>query len=178
MNLFISLKKKGVYSEIRPFNVSFEEIRDLRPNGIILSGGPESVYDESAPRPDFGIFDLGFPILGICYGLQLLAHLHNGAVFQSAKREYGLASLRIDDHSDLLKDLETPTQVWMSHGDALTHKPEGCVSIAHTDNSPYASIANREKQFYGVQFHPEVTHTVEGQKVLGNFLFQICDCSL
>lgn len=170
------VRELGVYSEIKPFNISLNEIKELNPEGIILSGGPESVYADSAPLPDQGIFVLGVPVLGICYGLQLMSFFNGGRVAESSRREYGLADLVLDDTSDLFKDVSPETQVWMSHGDAVMHAPAGFEVIGHTENSPYAAMANREMNFFCVQFHPEVSHTVEGRTILRNFLYEICAC--
>ncbi len=169
------VRELGVYSEIKPYNTSIDDIHELNPNGIILSGGPDSVYAENAPLPAKEIFDLSVPVLGICYGLQLTAYFHGAKVGESKKREYGLAELQVDRATDLLRSVPA-SQVWMSHGDALTELPAGFQSIAHTDNSQFAALANLEKQIYCVQFHPEVSHTVEGQKILSNFIYGICRC--
>jgi GMP synthase (glutamine-hydrolysing) len=168
------VRELGVYSEIHPFNYSIEKIKDQRPVGIILSGGPSSVYETSAPKPDHKIFSLGIPILGICYGLQLFADRMNGKVNSAARREYGKAELFIDDHNDLFAGLDASTSVWMSHGDALSQLPEGFEPIAHSHNAPICAIRHTEKKMFGVQFHPEVVHTPEGKKILGNFLFHVC----
>ncbi|MBI4810967.1 MAG: glutamine-hydrolyzing GMP synthase, partial [Ignavibacteriales bacterium] len=154
---------------------------ELQPKGIMLSGGPASVYANNAPHPSPGIFELGIPILGICYGLQVIAFQLGGQVDTSAKREYGPADVFIDDDADLFADLDdrergATTSVWMSHGDALTKLPRNFDRIAHTPNSPICAIRNREKKIYGVQFHPEVVHTPKGKEILGNFLFKICEC--
>ncbi|MFQ5649667.1 MAG: glutamine-hydrolyzing GMP synthase [bacterium] len=170
------VRELGVYSEIKPFNISRAEVQALKPKGVILSGGPESVYVESAPLPEGEIFELGIPILGICYGLQVMAHFHDGQIAATHKREYGLAELTVDDEHDLFKNVVRTSRVWMSHGDALVEPPAGFEAIAHTENLPVAALVNRKKQLYGVQFHPEVSHTVEGQKILANFLFEICGC--
>lgn len=170
------VRELGVYSEIKPFNVPFDEIERLCPRGIIFSGGPASVYEHQAPLPDPRIFELGVPILGLCYGLQLLAHCLGGKVAPAARREYGYAELVIDSHADLFKDVSHATQVWMSHGDALVNAPPGFQALAHTENSPLAAIADPERRFYGLQFHPEVAHTVEGKQMLRNFLYEICEC--
>lgn len=163
-----------VYSEIQPFNYPLEKIKsDSEIKAIILSGGPQSVYAENAPRPDPQLFDLGLPILGICYGLQLIAHTFAGKVDTASRREYGRAELVIDDDRDLLFGLDSPSVVWMSHGDHLTDLPPGFEIIAHTENSPFAAIRHRQKPVYGIQFHPEVHHTVIGKQLLENFLFPI-----
>ena len=171
------VRENQVYSEIFPFNVSIERIRHFDPKGIILSGGPSSVYDKDAPLPDNAIFDLGVPVLGICYGMQLMAHmLKGGKVGRALKREYGRAEIVVDDTSDLFKGLPIKSIVWMSHGDRIEKAPSGFVSIAHTDNSPIAAMADRSRMFYALQFHPEVVHTRYGKDILKNFLFRICRC--
>lgn len=170
------VRECGVYSEIHPFNIPIDRIGSLDPKGIILSGGPASVYTDEAPIPDKAIFDLGSPILGICYGLQLIAYQLGGEVDKAARREYGKVLLTIDDASDLFSGLDGPTTVWMSHGDHLTHLPDGFESIAHTDNSPICAIRNISRKIYGVQFHPEVVHTPRGKEILSNFLFKVCLC--
>jgi GMP synthase (glutamine-hydrolysing) len=168
------VRELGVYSEIHPFNISLERVRSLKPIGIVLSGGPSSVYEANAPKPPQGIYELGVPILGICYGLQLIADQLGGRVDASARREYGKASLHIDDREDLFAGLNGSTSVWMSHGDALTKLPQGFEPIAHSDNAPICAIRNPHKKIFGVQFHPEVVHTPDGKKILSNFIFKIC----
>lgn len=168
------VRENSVYSEIMPFNAGMEKIRGFAPGGIILSGGPSSVYDEMAPLPEPGIFDLGVPVLGICYGMQLMAHMLGGRVAGSLKREYGRAELSVDDDKDLLWGVTKKTPVWMSHGDRIEELPPGFEAIAHTDNAPYAAMSRRDKKFYALQFHPEVAHTDEGTRMLRNFLFEIC----
>ncbi len=168
------VRELGVYSEIHPFHYSIEQIKYLQPVGIILSGGPMSVYEKDAPKPDPRVFDLGVPILGICYGLQLFADKFGGIVNSAARREYGKADLQIDDNSDLLAGLDSVTPVWMSHGDALSKMPEGFEPIAHSHNAPICAIRNLKNKMFGVQFHPEVAHTPDGKKILANFLFKIC----
>lgn len=170
------IREFKVYSEIIPCNVPFSEIKKRAPAGIILSGGPASVFEEGAPTIDKEIFALGIPILGICYGMQLITHLLGGKVSKAEKREYGKAVLHIDDFSDLFSDVSNETIVWMSHGDKITEMPQGFVRLAHTENSPYAAIADREKKIYALQFHPEVVHTEEGKTILHNFVFKICGC--
>lgn len=171
------VRELGVYSEIHPFGIPVEKIRQLRPIGIILSGGPSSVYEPGAPKPSPEIFHLGVPVLGICYGLQLIADQLGGRVDASARREYGKAILEVDNAEDLLQGLNGSTTVWMSHGDALSQIPVGFEPIAHTDNAPICAIRNPAKKIYGVQFHPEVVHTPDGKKILSNFLFRVCSAS-
>lgn len=192
------IREQKVYSEILPYNVSLHRIKEFAPKGIILSGGPSSVSDRSAPLPDKGIFDLGIPLLGICYGMQLMAHCLGGKVGKAHKREYGRAELLIDDDADLLKKiggrgegfkiqdsrfktavtrrLSPVTVVWMSHGDRIQKQPPGFAPIAHTSNSPIAAMADRERKFFALQFHPEVAHTERGATILKNFIFRICRC--
>jgi GMP synthase (glutamine-hydrolysing) len=170
------VRENKVYSEILPFNASIEKIREFRPKGIILSGGPSSVYDEGAPLPDDGVFSLGVPVLGICYGMQLMAHILGGKVAKASKREYGRAEVAVDDDADLLWGITPKTKVWMSHGDRIEALPRGFSAIGHTDNSPVAVMADKKKRFYALQFHPEVVHTDEGTRILHNFVFGICGC--
>ena len=170
------VRESKVYSEIFPFNASIDRIRAFKPRGIILSGGPSSVYDSGAPAPDLEIFKLGVPVLGICYGMQLMSHYLGGRVAKAAKREYGRAELSVDSDADLLWGLSPQTKVWMSHGDRIEAMPEGFVSIGHTANSPIASMADRRRRYYALQFHPEVAHTEEGLRILHNFVYTICGC--
>ena len=196
------VREQNVYSEILPCNVSMDRIKEFSPKGIILSGGPSSVYDKDAPLPDKEIFNLGIPVLGICYGMQLMARMLGGKVAKSSKREYGRAALIIDDDSDLLKAVRSgvrrqksegkenrtshaqrkthnsklQTVVWMSHGDKIEKYPKGFTPIAHTDNSPVAAMADKGRKFYALQFHPEVVHTENGTRILKNFVFGICKC--
>jgi len=172
------VRENKVYSEIVPFNASIEKIKEFAPKGIILSGGPSRVSVKGAPFPDREIFHLGIPILGICYGMQLMAHCLGGKVGRAVKREYGRAELIVDDFSDLLKGLAAKKHnvVWMSHGDRIQKSPKGFIPIAHTDNSPIAAMADRVNKFYALQFHPEVVHTENGKKILKNFIFNVCRC--
>jgi GMP synthase (glutamine-hydrolysing) len=170
------VRESKVYSEIFPFNAPMDKIRNFSPKGIILSGGPSSVYDEGAPVPDPEIFRLGIPVLGICYGMQLMAHNLGGKVARSTKREYGRAVLNIDDDNSFLWGISQQTQVWMSHGDRIERLPDGFSVIARTDNSPVAAMAHKEKRFYALQFHPEVVHTDEGTRILQNFVYEVCGC--
>ena len=168
------VREIGVYSEIHPFNISPETIRSLSPRGIILSGGPSSVYDANAPKPARAIYDLGIPILGICYGLQLIADQLGGSVDASARREFGKAEIRVDSKEVLFRGVGPETTVWMSHGDALKTLPEGFEPAARSANAPICAIRNSRKKIFGVQFHPEVIHTPEGRKILENFVLGIC----
>ena len=171
------VREARVYSELVPGTISAEEIRRRAPRGLIFSGGPASVYEQGAPHPDPAIYDLGLPILGICYGMQLLAHDLGGAVEPASRREYGAAQLEIDETAGIFEGIPSETAVWMSHGDIITGLPEGFRPIAHSLNSPYAAFAGPLGRF-GIQFHPEVVHTPAGKQLLANFLTRICECSL
>lgn len=168
------IRELGVYCEIHPFHLALNVMRKNRPVGVILSGGPSSVYDEDAPRIEAEVFELGIPLLGICYGLQLIALHHQGAVDPAAHREYGKAELRLDNQTDLFNGVSQDTVVWMSHGDALTRIPKDFEVIAHTTNAPICAIRNYDLRQYGVQFHPEVVHSAEGRKILSNFVYSVC----
>jgi len=175
------VRENSVYSEIFPYNTPFEKILDFKPKGIILSGGPSSVYSKGSPIPDIKVFALNIPILGICYGMQLMAHMLGGKVAKAAKREYGRAELIIDDNSDLFSGIAQRstlnaqrTIVWMSHGDRIEKYPESFMPIAHTENSPVAAMADKKRNFYALQFHPEVVHTEKGREIIKNFVFRIC----
>lgn len=170
------VRECGVFAEIHPYNITEEEFDSYGANGVILSGGPSSVYADGAPHVSFDIFDKGIPVLGICYGLQLIAYMKGGKVNAAAHREYGRAKLIIDDHSGLFDGLGESTNVWMSHGDALTEKPKGFVTIAHSANSPVCAVRSQDSRIFGVQFHPEVQHTDDGLKILNNFVRNICGC--
>lgn len=173
------IREQKVYSEIHPFSTSLKKIKELKPSGIVLSGGPCSVYDDDAPHSDPGVFDLGVPVLGICYGAQLMLQQHGGKVENAEKREFGKAELAVQYSAGLFAGLmmgETKHQVWMSHGDRVEVIPEGFEVTAVSDNSPYAALRHTEKPFVAVQFHPEVAHTVIGNDVLRNFIFGICGC--
>ncbi len=168
------IREKNVYSQILSFNTDFKTLKQLSPKGIILSGGPASVYQKGAPRIDMRIFKLGVPILGICYGMQAMVHALKGRVSQTKKREYGSASLLIDDSKDLFLGIPREITCWMSHQDIVERLPEGFERLAHTSDTLFASIANRERKLYGVQFHPEVVHTQYGSDIIENFLYKIC----
>ncbi|MGA7160697.1 MAG: glutamine-hydrolyzing GMP synthase [Bacteroidota bacterium] len=171
------VRELHVYCEIHPFSISMEKIQALNPKGIILSGGPASVYAAEAPISDKRIFSLRVPVLGICYGLQLIAFQLGGEVDKARKREFGRARLIVDADDGIFFGISSSTEVWMSHGDSLTKLPPGFEPIAHSDNAPISAIRNKEAKIYGVQFHPEVVHTREGKKILSNFLFEICRCA-
>src|SRR4051812_4590519 len=172
------IREGNVYCTILPYNTSAKRIAALHAKGLVLSGGPASVYASDAPQPDRRIFDLGVPILGICYGIQVLAHYLGGRVEPGEKREYGKGALTITDRScELFVTLPAKLQVWNSHGDKLTKMPQGFRSVAITENSAYAAIENRSKKFYGLQFHPEVVHTPRGSEIISNFIHRICGCS-
>lgn len=170
------IREANVYSEIYPHTISIQKVKDLNPRGIILSGGPMSVYDEGAPKINGEILKLGIPVLGICYGLQFICQFFGGKVEPAANREYGKAQMTITTNSPLLKGVSSNSFVWMSHGDYLTQIPPGFQINATSDHSPVCSISDEEKNIYGVQFHPEVMHTQEGTKIIRNFLFEICKC--
>ncbi len=172
------VRENNVYSEIKPCLISIEEIKAFNPKGIILSGGPASVYDEGAPLLPKEVFELGVPILGICYGAQLMAHLLGGEVEKSEKREFGSAELLVLLDNPLFKGLSSDRsyRVWMSHSDRIIKLPPEFVVLARTEHSPYAVIAHKGKPFYGVQFHPEVVHTEIGRDIIRNFLFEVCGC--
>jgi GMP synthase (glutamine-hydrolysing) len=166
-----------VYSTILPYNTPAKKIVALKPSGIILSGGPASVYAEDAPLPDRDIFKLGLPILGLCYGEQLLAHLLGGKVEKGARREYGKSTLKVTDRRcALFARLPRQLQVWNSHGDKLTRLPHGFKTVAVTENSPFAAIENHTEKFFGLQFHPEVVHTPRGRELFANFVHGVCGC--
>ncbi len=171
------VRESHVYCEIHPFNMTLEEVRNFKPKGIILSGGPSSVHDEGAPLADPSIFELGVPLLGICYGMQLMAHQLGGAVEKAQRREYGHAAIEMDVPEDLFYGIEKEgVRVWMSHGDRILTLPPSFRIMAHSDNSPAAAMGDSKRRLYGVQFHPEVAHTPCGKDILENFLFRICRC--
>ncbi len=165
------VRELGVYSEIFSFQRPVSKLKKEKPAALILSGGPQSVYDEGAPLPSPEIFELGIPVLGICYGLQLMAYLLGGKVSSSDKREYGFAALEVRERAGLLAGMKDQGQVWMSHGDTVEEIPPGFVVTGVTPNCDTAVIENREARFFGVQFHPEVIHTKQGIAILSNFLF-------
>ena len=171
------VRELQVFSQIHPYNFPLEKILKEKPLGIILSGGPSSVYDDGAPQIGRELFDAGIPVLGLCYGLQLMAQKLGGAVAPAMRREYGYAQFRQTKSSELLAGVSPTTNVWMSHGDSVSEPPPGFVSIGTTENSPFAAIADAPKKLYGLQFHPEVAHTTEGARILENFVINICGCA-
>lgn len=171
------IREINVYCEIHPFNTPVSEFTDNPPNGIILSGGPKSVYDDDAPALNLDFFNFDLPVLGICYGLQSLAHsLEKNSVEKASKREFGRAKLLIDDHRDLFQNVDNESIVWMSHGDHIKKLPYPYKVIAHTSNAPVAAVRHEEKPIFGVQFHPEVVHTEEGKQILENFVLNLSGC--
>ena len=170
------VRELHVFSEIVPFSISASELAAKNPSGIILSGGPASVYEENAPLCDKGLFSLSVPVLGICYGMQLIASLLGGSVIKSSRREYGRADIKIKDNTDLFLGLSGEIPVWMSHGDQIDRPPDGFEVIAVTGHSPAAVIRDKKRRLYGLQFHPEVSHTPDGIGVLKNFIYSICGC--
>lgn len=170
------LRECQVYSKVLPFSTSAEELKKEGIKGVILSGGPSSVFADNAPHPDNAIFDLGVPVLGICYGIQLLGYLLGGKAEHSEEREYGKGTLNITGESPLFNGVNKSIQVWNSHGDKLTMLPEGFKPVATTENSDFAAIQDIDRQFFGLQFHPEVFHTEQGTDIIRNFVFDICKC--
>ena len=179
------VREAGVYCELHAWDMSDEDIRDFNPNGIILSGGPESTVAEDAPIAPQLVFELGVPVFGICYGMQTMTAQMGGKVENADHHEYGYAQIRARGHTSLLKDIDDHVteeghgmlDVWMSHGDRVVELPTGFKLMASTESCPVAGIANEDKRFYGVQFHPEVTHTQQGQRILERFIHDICGCA-
>ena len=171
------VRECNVYSEVVPFDISIEKIKEKNPKGIIFTGGPASVYGENAPRCDEGIFELGIPVLGICYGMQLMTYTLGGNVARADKREYGTTDVSIDNSSLLFEGFENTNGFLMSHTDFVEKVPEGFKNIGHTSSCPNAAMENKEKNLYGIQFHPEVNSSINGTQVIKNFLFNICKCS-
>ncbi|KJS20815.1 MAG: GMP synthase [Clostridiaceae bacterium BRH_c20a] len=170
------IRELKVYSEMLPYNTPLEKIKEMKPKGIIFTGGPASVYGEGAPHCDPELLNLGIPILGICYGMQLITYFLGGKVEKTNLREYGKANMEADTSDKLFTGLSLEQLCWMSHGDYISEVPAGFKSIGKTEHTPFAAFSNLEKELYGVQFHPEVKHTANGQKMLENFLFAICGC--
>ena len=176
-NIARKVRESQVYCEIHPCTLSFDKIKAFNAKGIILSGGPASVLEEDALLCDRELFGLKIPILGICYGMQLITHILGGKVDPSTHREFGRAELMLKEFSHLFEEVNNNSTVWMSHGDRISKLPNGFKGIAFTGNSPLAAIENPVAQIYGLQFHPEVVHTTDGTKILNNFLFKICQCA-
>src|SRR5207248_7112805 len=172
------IRELQVYSEIVPFDIPATKVAKLKPNGIILSGGPASVYDKGAPQIDPQIFSLGIPVLGICYGLMLMAHHLGGQVVFSGRREYGPGMLQITNGSQLFDGLGSQLDVWNSHGDEVTKLPKGFRAAARTEGSDFAAVEDSTRKLYGLQFHPEVAHTPQGKEILKNFVYHICRCAM
>lgn len=170
------VRENKVFSAIVPFDITAEEIKKINPKGLILSGGPASIYGARVPRPDKEIFNLGIPVMGICYGMQAMTHLLGGKVVKATHREYGRAELIISGKKDLFSGLDKKITCWMSHGDFVAKLPYGFKGIARTSNTKYAAIGNSARKLYGAQFHPEVAHTPQGNRIIANFLFNICGC--
>ena len=170
------VRENHVYCQIENPNISIAELRKLKPEGIILSGGPASIYEKGSPKVDKGIFNLGVPVLGICYGMQFLNAALGGTVQRAGKREYGFAELLIKKQEGLFEGVKAATKCWMSHGDSIQKLPQGFKITASTVNTKVAAAVHPRKKLYGVQFHPEVVHTPMGGKMLRNFLFNICGC--
>ncbi|MCP3779559.1 MULTISPECIES: glutamine-hydrolyzing GMP synthase [unclassified Paenibacillus] len=170
------IRDLGVYSELLPYNTPAEKLRELAPKGIVFSGGPSSVYTDNAPQVDRAIYDLGIPIFGICYGMQLMAHQLDGKVERAGKREYGKADVQFNQDARLAKGLDSRQTVWMSHGDHVTDLPTGFTLDAGTESAPIAAMSNLERNLYAVQFHPEVRHSVQGNEMISNFLYEVCGC--
>ena len=171
------VRECNVYSEVVPFDISIEKIKEKNPKGIIFTGGPASVYGEDSPRCAEGIFELGIPVLGICYGMQLMTYTLGGNVARANKREYGTTDVSIDNSSPLFEGFENTNGFLMSHTDFVEKVPEGFKNIGHTTSCPNAAMENKEKNLYGIQFHPEVNSSINGTQVIKNFLFNICKCS-
>ncbi len=170
------IRETQVYSEVLSYRTTAEQLKQLNPRGIILSGGPSSVYAEHAPLCDPEIWELGLPILGVCYGMQLMVQQLGGRVEPSKTAEYGKAALIIDDPTDLLTNVDSGSTMWMSHGDSVSQMPVDFDVLAHTANTPCAAIANYQRKLYGVQFHPEVVHSEGGQALIRNFVYHSCEC--
>jgi GMP synthase (glutamine-hydrolysing) len=172
------VRETEVYSLVLGYTTTARQLAQLAPKGIILSGGPSSVYEDGAPRCDPAIWDLGIPVLGVCYGMQLMVQQLGGSVVAAGRAEYGKAPLYLDDPTDLLTNVGEGSTMWMSHGDSVQSLPEGFVRLAHTDNTPDAAIAHHGRRLYGVQFHPEVVHSAGGMAMIRNFVYHICGCQV
>ena len=171
------VRENEIFCKIEPPNVPLSQIKEMAPEGIILSGGPASIYEKNSPKVDPGIFGLGIPVLGICYGMQFMAHALGGKVSRAQKREYGLARLAVSRPDRLLEGIDPSTTCWMSHGDFIEEPPPGFVITASTDNTRAAAMSDEKQRLYALQFHPEVTHTPQGARMIKNFLLNVCGCS-
>ena len=169
------VRECNVYSEVVPYDISIEKIKEKNPKGIIFTGGPASVYGEDSPRCAEGIFDLGIPVLGICYGMQLMTYTLGGKVARANKREYGTTEVSINNSSPLFQNFENKNVFLMSHTDYVEIVPEGFKNIGSTSSCPNAAMENSEKKLYGIQFHPEVNNSINGIQVIKNFLFNVCN---
>ncbi len=170
------IRELKVYSEIFPHTITAEKIKEIRPSGIIFSGGPMSIYEPDSPQVDQEVFKLGVPVMGICYGLQVVSKKFNGTIEAAEHREYGKTELKIISDDIIFEGVKRETQVWMSHGDYITKVPEGFKVTAESSSSPICAISNRKEKIYALQFHPEVAHTAEGKTILSNFVFKVCGC--
>ena len=171
------VRECNVYCEIYSYRTDIEKIKEMNPKGIILTGGPNSVYEEGAATCSKELFELGIPVLGLCYGAQLMMHLLGGHVCKAPVREYGKIEVTVDNNSKLFKNVSEKTICWMSHNDYIEKEAPGFKIIAHTDNCPVAAVEWEEKNLYAIQYHPEVLHTVEGTKMLSNFVYNVCGCA-
>lgn len=170
------VREQRIYCQIEPPDISLDKIREYAPRGIILSGGPSSIYEPESPKANRGIFDLGIPVLGICYGMQFMIDALGGGVKGANKREYGFAELKLKSSDDVFRDIPNTSTCWMSHGDSITELPKGFKILAATENTKIAAAAHPRKKLFGLQFHPEVDHTTHGKKMLQNFLVDVCGC--
>ena len=171
------VRECNVYSEVLPYDTSIEKIKKINPKGIIFTGGPASVYEDDAPKCDKRIFDLGIPILGICYGMQIMSSILGGKVERGNKKEYGEIEVNLDNSSVLFEGFNSKNICLMSHTDLVKDMPDGFIKIASTDNCPIAAMEDSSRNFYGIQFHTEVNNTVNGVKIIENFLYNVCKCS-
>ncbi|WP_462270545.1 glutamine-hydrolyzing GMP synthase [Desulfobacter sp.] len=170
------VRENNVYCQVEPADIPLEKLKALSPTGIILSGGPSSIYEANSPTIDAGIFDLNIPILGICYGMHYMVHTLGGTIKQAGKKEYGFAELRINPGNPLFKEMDDSFQCWMSHGDSAQTLPQGFEITAQTDNTSIAAIADYSRKLFGLQFHPEVEHSINGTAMIRHFLFDVCGC--
>ena len=170
------VRENSVYCQVEPASISIDRIKQINPKGIILSGGPSSIYEENSPSIDKALFDLGIPVLGICYGMHYMVHTLGGVIQRADRREYGFANLEIKEELPIFKGMESSFQCWMSHGDSAKELPPGFVVTASTENTSIAAIADHDRKFYGLQLHPEVEHSLNGSLMIRHFLFDVCQC--